>query len=358
MTTTKEIKRNPIFLTAPIQAQTEGDNRGRVKITAYNGAPMDTWYGKVVFDIAGMQFNAKMPVLKEHMRDKIFGYADKMIADDGSFIIEAIPSKKTEAAREILDTLDEGFPWMSSIGIWPEKVIMLEDEKTSMMVNGRTFTGPGEVWSASFVGETSIVVLGRDNTTSVVRLSKGTDEISIVPEIRGQKEEQMVLTLEELQKQAPELLARVKKEAADEAKKETKAEVEKQTAELMAADKARITGILGIPGMSAELKQKAIADGKDVDGAKALAWEAEQEARAKGLQNMTQTPAPIPATPAPATMPGGKIDFMVAVEDHMRIEKCKRGEAIMAVRGKNPEAHAEWIRANQKTTFINGRAKL
>lgn len=357
--TTKEIKRNPIFLTAPIQAKTEGPERGKIRINAYNGAPVESWWGMVVFDIAGMTHNEKMPILREHERKSIFGYSGEMQKGESSFNLNAIPSKKTETAREILDTLDEGFPWQASIGIWPEKIIVLEDEKTSMAVNGQQFTGPGEIWTESFIGEVSIVALGRDNTTSVVRLSKGTDEISIVPEIRGRKEAEMpVLTIEELESQAPELLARVKKEAAEKAKAEAKVEAEKATAELMAKEKTRIDSILAIPGMSAELKQQAIAAGKDIDGAKALAWEAEQEARAKGLQNMTQTPAPIPATPAAATTPDGKIDFMAAVEDHMRAEKCKRGEAIMAVRGKNPEAHAEWIRANQKTTFINGRAKL
>ena len=136
----------------------------RFELLAYTGRVLETRLGSLVFDIAGMQTKSKMPILREHKRDRVVGYG-KARNDGRNLYIDGDFSKSSPDGREVLDLAIEGFPWQASVGIWPRKKRRLSNG-TSATINGRNITGPAEIWEESDVGEVSFVSVAADPGTS------------------------------------------------------------------------------------------------------------------------------------------------------------------------------------------------
>jgi len=68
--------RSGVTLSAPVElAKGKTDDEARpFMITAYTGAAIQRYWGKLVFDLAGMQAKKKIPVLREHYRDRVVGF--------------------------------------------------------------------------------------------------------------------------------------------------------------------------------------------------------------------------------------------------------------------------------------------
>src|SRR5690606_8128545 len=76
-----------------------------------------------------------------------------------------IVSRDTPAAKEIVISSKNGFPWQASIGASVEEFeFVKEQQKTN--VNGRSFDGPVNVVRKATLGEISFVDLGADGATS------------------------------------------------------------------------------------------------------------------------------------------------------------------------------------------------
>lgn len=338
--------RQALNLSLPVELTAEGsvdaanpekaDVRRKFAITAYTGKELETWFGKLVIDVAGIGTKEKMPVLREHARDRVVGYG-QAFKDKGSLYVSGEFSKSTRDAREVLALADEGYPWQASVAVWPSKVMTLKDEKTSATVNGREFAGPAEVWLESKVGEVSFVSLGRDDDTAAITLSAAPGEdvqVEIIQFATGGKEIEMEFTLEMLNEKAPELLAQIRKEAADAAR-----------AEGVAAERSRVTEILSAEG-DAAVTQKAIADGTAPAECFKLFFQAERSLRAAGLKELAAAATPPQGADEPAVDTADKRPAHEQLAEKARAIAAEKGIPIeqaqrLAFR-ENPELAKAW----------------
>lgn len=214
----KQAQAHQATLSAPVTLRQTQDGEvktGEFDITAYTGSVVDRWYGKLAIEVEGITAKAQMPVFREHAREVVVGYSLSHRIVDGAFHVYGKFSTVTDAAREVQALAGEGFPWQASIGVRPLKILSLEDG-ASTEVNGQDLEGPAEIWLESEVFETSFVALGADDNTQVACFSQVND----APAPAGhnhRKEHDMEITLSLLESKAPELLAQIRKEAADDA---------------------------------------------------------------------------------------------------------------------------------------------
>jgi len=271
--------RNALTLTAPIELKktdVSDDEPSSFLITAYTGKPIDRRLGSIIFNLSGMQSKSKMPILREHARDRVVGYGEGW-ADEANFYVKGAFSKITPDAKEVLGLSSEGYPWQASVGIRPKKIKVLESKKESEVVNGIKITGPAEIWEESLVGEVSFVSLGADDDTAAITFYESDEAVPVkIVNLSNQnkEEEEMAITIETLTTEAPELLSQIQNDAK-------KAGV-KEGVEL---ERKRVVEILGADA-DAEMTSKAIEDGTEATAAYKLFYEAEKANRAKGLEEM------------------------------------------------------------------------
>jgi hypothetical protein len=143
----------------------------RFSVLAYSGGAIRLpWWGKTIFDTAGLSFATPLPVLREHDRGKIVGRIDRVATAEYKIHAEGTFSSVTQDGAEVLALAKEGFPWQASIGCFPE-LIQEVKEKQTVTVNGRSFGGPAVVIRRARVREISVVVLGADDQTSALPLA-------------------------------------------------------------------------------------------------------------------------------------------------------------------------------------------
>jgi hypothetical protein len=140
----------------------------RFTMVAYNGGPMRVfgWRHPVVVDLAGLAIPSQArPIRLQHDADQGVGHTTAIRIDAGALLAEGVISRDTAAAREVVVSSRNGFPWQASIG---SSVVEHEflGEGTTAEVNGRTVTGPLNVVRKSVLGEISFVDLGADGATS------------------------------------------------------------------------------------------------------------------------------------------------------------------------------------------------
>ena len=178
----------------------------RFEIRAYTGKVISSWFGGFVIDIAGMQSKPKVPILREHERDRIVGWSEETRKEKDGLYFSGTFSSSTPDAKEVLALADEGFPWQTSVGIKPLQIKILKNANEAMEVNGKRYNGPLEIWTKTLVGETSMVSWGADNDTGMSLLSEGKGE-SVVVDIENNSPEGVnSMNLEELKQQHPGLL--------------------------------------------------------------------------------------------------------------------------------------------------------
>ncbi len=135
---------------------------------AYTGGTMKVGYGRpVAIDLDGLKAGSDvLPFLRDHDATDIVGHgtADigkRQIKVDGT----ASGEGETDGARRVLSLAANGFPWQMSVGVEPIKVEAI-DAGDSVVVNGRTVTGPAYVVRAGLLREVSFVAIGADGRTS------------------------------------------------------------------------------------------------------------------------------------------------------------------------------------------------
>ncbi len=152
-----------------LKAKESGQPR-RFELEAYNGGPMNFPWAEypVIVDLAGMQITEKpRPILKDHDPKEVVGHSDKIEVVAGSSLhVIGTVSGAGEAAREVVESSDNQFPWQASIGCdileEPEFIQAGQD----VTVNQQTFTGPLYVCHSTSLSEVSFVALGADDTTA------------------------------------------------------------------------------------------------------------------------------------------------------------------------------------------------
>lgn len=199
---------------ASIDAAGEGKKR-KFEGVAYSGDVIEGhWYwDRVVFDLSSTKAPAKLPMLLGHDREKIVGFSERV--DVGAEIkVGGMLSGVTDEGKHVAATSDEGFPWQMSVYIEPRSVEEVKAGAT-VVVNGRTFQGPINVFRNNVIREISFTPTGWDSQTSAVAMSRGidqnTDKESTMTEAEIKKLQDEKVAAE--QKFATEQAARVKAEA-------------------------------------------------------------------------------------------------------------------------------------------------
>lgn len=275
------------------------DGGAGFEIVAYTGKVMPTWFGDVVIDVSGIQTKDKIPVLREHERDRVVGFG-RTSKDKSNLYVGGEFSQITSDAIEVRQLADEGYPWQASVAVMANSVEILKDDKATAKVNGQEFNGPLEIWRQSRVGEVSFVTLGRDDDTAGISLTANDDRYPVTIEtsrpitnnITITKEaELMEYTMDLLMAEAPELVAAIKDDVRQEA-------FNQGYEDGSAAERARVSEILAA-GADAEIALAAINDGVSAEAAYKLFYEAEVAKRGAGLTELAENATPAVEVPQP-----------------------------------------------------------
>lgn len=158
-------------LSFEVLASASPDKEGprRFRMRAYNGAIVRRAYGEFVIDMEGLDHKAKVPMLMEHDKTKIVGFADVVSPGKDYLDLEGQLSSVTSYGRQVAELSDEGFPWQASVGI---DVIQREtlESGESAVVNGRQVNGPIQIAREWELKETSFLLSGADSNTYAVAL--------------------------------------------------------------------------------------------------------------------------------------------------------------------------------------------
>ncbi len=279
---------------APVELKKEKDDKTAAGnedflIEAYTGEVVDRWWGTLAIDVSGIKAKNQIPILLNHNSNQIVGYSTKTYKDK-SFFVSGLFSEITDDGKKVKGLADEGFPWQASIGVQALKIMSIE-KGSEEKVNGKTVKGPAEIWLESEVFETSFVPLGADGNTSVSTFSK-FDEVE---QDKEKEEELMEITLEKLEKGAPDLLAQIRSEA------ETKG-LEKGREKGIEAENKRIQDVLSlsIPGHE-KLIQELAFDKKTEKAEAAVQVLAAEKRILAGKQEELDKDGESPVTPSSDT---------------------------------------------------------
>jgi len=186
-----------------IEAAEEGRGDGRPKLprfsmVAYTGGPMRIagWRYPVIVDLAGLAIPSQSrPIRFGHDMASGVGHTDAIRIDDGRLVATGLVSRDTQAAREIVASARNGFPWQASIGAAVEEFEFVK-ENQKVLVNGRQFAGPVNVIRKATLGEISFVDLGADGATSASLAAAG---------VQASKEENQAMeSLSDINQPAPQ----------------------------------------------------------------------------------------------------------------------------------------------------------
>ncbi|MBI5939828.1 MAG: hypothetical protein HY859_05315 [Caulobacterales bacterium] len=140
----------------------------RFSMVAYTGGPMRLagWRHPVIVDLAGLRIPTQnRPIRLGHDAAQGVGHTDSIRVEGGKLIASGVVSRDTAAAREIVISSKNGFPWQASIGAAVQEHEFVREGQT-VHVNGQTFQGPVNVVRSASLGEISFVDLGADGNTS------------------------------------------------------------------------------------------------------------------------------------------------------------------------------------------------
>ncbi len=142
----------------------------RFSMVAYTGGPMrlQGWRHPVIVDLAGLAIPTQnRPIRLGHDAAHGVGHTDSLRVEGGKLIASGLVSRDTAAAREVVTSSKNGFPWQASIGAAVEEHEFVREGQT-VHVNGRAWQGPVNVVRRSSLGEISFVDLGADGNTSAL----------------------------------------------------------------------------------------------------------------------------------------------------------------------------------------------
>ena len=164
-----------LLLTAQmeINAAAAGEDGGekslpRFSMVAYTGGPMrlSGWRQPVIVDLAGLAIPSQSrPIRFGHDMTSGVGHTDSIRIVEGRLVAAGVVSRDTPAAKEIVASAKNGFPWQASIGATIEQFEFVRANQT-VLVNGREHQGPVNVVRKATLGEISFVDLGADGESS------------------------------------------------------------------------------------------------------------------------------------------------------------------------------------------------
>ncbi len=245
------------------EAATDGKPRlPRFSMVAYTGGPMRVagWRYPVVVDLAGLSIPSQSrPIRFGHDMQSGVGHTDAIRIEDGQLVAAGVVSRNTVAAKEVVASARNGFPWQASMGAGVEEFEFVK-ENQQVTVNGREFSGPVNVIRRATLGEISFVDLGADGRTSASVAAGASDfsqEHSTMDEITNTQPENATQAVESVE-------ATVQAAATV---KDIEGQPDKTTAEIRAtalAETNRITAVRKVcAGKFPQIEANAIRDGWD-----------------------------------------------------------------------------------------------
>ena len=153
-----------------LQAATADDGKTlrRFSMTAYTGGVMALkgWPYPVVVDLTGLAIGKNSrPILMNHNTARIVGHTVKVGVSGTALTVDGVISGVGSAAREVVGSSDNGFPWQASLGAMVKKVVFVPEGRKAA-ANGKEFAGPVYMVSQAKLGEVSFVALGADDATT------------------------------------------------------------------------------------------------------------------------------------------------------------------------------------------------
>lgn len=110
---------------------------------------------------------AKLPVLLDHKSDQRVGHTEKVEKTQSELRAEGVISSTSEAAREVIESSENGFEFEASVGAKTIRYIELAKGK-SREVNGRIVYGPALIADSTILREISFVGTGADSDTQAI----------------------------------------------------------------------------------------------------------------------------------------------------------------------------------------------
>lgn len=339
----KDAKCTALSWAAPVALKQQNEEAVTgFSIKAYTGEVVDRWWGKLAIALDGIKAKHKIPVLLSHSSSQIVGHSTKTYTD-GAFFVDGKFSGVTDEAEKVKGLADEGFPWQASIGVRPVKIMSIEKGGT-MKVNGKNLSGPAEVWLESQVKEVSFVALGADSKTSVATFSgfekfeeqEAPQGAEHIPHEQGEENLMKDMTLEALEKEAPELLSQIRTDAKS-------AGYDEGFTAGVDQERKRVTELMAIEDVDPEARAGAIAEGLSVDAAYKLFFEAEKKKKDEGLEELLEETPESVGQSGKKTGREGEEKFMDAVSAYQKENNCTRTDALRAVAVAKPDLHAAFI---------------
>lgn len=157
-----------IQLSAPVKLKAKATGPRRLAIVAYGGGLMNVaGFGPVVIDLAGMKFNASLPLLADHENavSAVVGAGSPRV-EAGRLLIDGTAGGARGA--EVVAILESGTPLQSSVGAEPLEKTWIEAGET-VNANGQSITSETGFWfvTRSLLKEVTVTPLGADGSTSV-----------------------------------------------------------------------------------------------------------------------------------------------------------------------------------------------
>ncbi len=128
------------------EVEAGGDGKPRLprfSMVAYTGGPMRIagWRYPVIVDLAGLGIPSQSrPIRFGHDMASGVGHTDAIRVEDGQLVAAGVVSRDTAAAKEVVVSARNGFPWQASIGAAVEEYEFVKENQKAM-VNGREFSG-------------------------------------------------------------------------------------------------------------------------------------------------------------------------------------------------------------------------
>ena len=169
-----------VFEAASVNAGGTESVLPRFRMLAYTGAPMRIagWRFPVVIDLAGMAIPSQSrPIRFSHDPSAGVGHTDAIRVDGGQLVATGVVSRDTIAAREVVISSKNGFPWQASVGASVDEFEFVKERQT-VIVNGQEHSGPINVVRKSTLSEISFVDLGADGLTNATVAASATNHDS------------------------------------------------------------------------------------------------------------------------------------------------------------------------------------
>ena len=257
----------------------------KIKGVAYSGADILQWQGRMVVDLAGMEFAPQIPLMNSHWNttdDKLGEVTAKV--EDNLLLVDGAITSQSERAKQIAS---EGklSKWQLSIGatILAQKPIVKGEKAT---VNGNEFEGPILVVTKSRLREVSVVAIGADRGASMEIAASLDVSSSLVtnPENKGSiqmdpKNENAVNAANQAV-QPTEPVQASQPVAGD--NMENRIDAAQVAADAIKAERQRVAQINAVCGEDCkDIAAKAIAEGWDINQVNAKCLEAVRASRPK-----------------------------------------------------------------------------